>query len=311
MSAFANSAGGTLVIGVSEPARTPGGTLSRKVAPCTRPGGQPLDEWATRVLSDLAPYLSPAPRIHVVDHPAGEVLVIATARAPRLVPLVEDGRSRRTTYACTSPSKAHDLAILDLVLERRYHPVVELNARAEGREYEELLGVNGGVFNGLLLSFVLRSCERVAGQRRLRRRRHHHVVVHEKNAAMPHGELLSYIDAGPSPGGGELPQSPGRPLFREPPAWQLQHLHVDRNQNRPTELRPFMEVAAKPVGKALYPVADGGEFEVTAAVYVMPAGAPPSWFEVCFRYRREGVTTQATAVPVRTGRPTIRWRFVG
>jgi hypothetical protein len=88
ISGFANSDGGVLIIGVDE-------QQPRQIARCEeRPGGYPLDAWASRCLSGMAGYFSPLPRYQTIRHPQGPVLAIAVARAPSLVPCVESGALR-------------------------------------------------------------------------------------------------------------------------------------------------------------------------------------------------------------------------
>jgi len=316
VSGFANAIGGTLIVGVNEPARAAGGARpARTVSPCARSGGQPLDQWATRLLNDLAAYFSPPPRIQVVTHAAGEVLVIATARAPRLVPLVEGGQLTYYFRLHESTVKAHDWLISDLVLGRRNHPIVELTLRVDGPAPEpaDVLSVNGrNIYQGILLQYLLDivnaslvNAEYVdAG-----------VITWActPNPRRPHHELLAYLDAGQSPGAGDDPANPGKPVFvGEVPAWQLQLLSADRSHNRPQQLRPFMDLRAHPEGKALYPRMNRGQCQVTVAVYVMPSGAPPTWFEVEFRYGPDGrVSAGPTVTAVPVGRARVEWRYLG
>jgi len=81
VSAFANSDGGLLLVGVEELKGEGVPSTPIAVDGCTAPGGKGLVSWATTCLEPLAPYLSPVPRILPVSHAPGEVLAIATARA--------------------------------------------------------------------------------------------------------------------------------------------------------------------------------------------------------------------------------------
>jgi hypothetical protein len=71
---FANSAGGTLMVGIDED--------NWQVTGCQAPGGGSLTNWASRSLTPIAGYLSPPPVLYEVPHPDGPVLVAAVARAP-------------------------------------------------------------------------------------------------------------------------------------------------------------------------------------------------------------------------------------
>ncbi len=123
VSAFANSDGGVLLIGIDEKTWT--------VTGCTAPGGGSLTEWASRCLTNLAPYLAPPPRFYQIAHPKGDVLVIATARTPALVPVIEASelvyyfRFHDQTLD-NKNLKAPDYLLRDILLGRRQRPDLHL-----------------------------------------------------------------------------------------------------------------------------------------------------------------------------------------
>ncbi len=119
VSAFANSDGGVLVVGVSDAA-------PRQVDGCIRAGKEPIDKWAEALVSYMTPYLSPLPRFHTVEHPGGSVLVIAVRRAPQLVPCIESNDLRYYLRINQSTVEAPPYLISDLLLGRRRSPVLEL-----------------------------------------------------------------------------------------------------------------------------------------------------------------------------------------
>jgi hypothetical protein len=155
---FANAEGGVLFVGVSD-------EQPRKVTGARAPGTETLVGWGTRLLSDLAGYFSPMPNIFAVDHPAGQVLVIAAARAPQLVPFVEAGELRYTLRIGDSTLDVPPYLIADLMLGRRSHPVLELrdvtiNGRLTDEEID--LSVEIQVDNDSLIAAVDTGVGRIA-----------------------------------------------------------------------------------------------------------------------------------------------------
>jgi hypothetical protein len=130
MTAFANSAGGVLIIGVSN---------TYQVTGCKAPGGHPVDEWASRCLQDLHYYFSPPPRFHRIEYPIDlrtneqkVVLVAAVDRSMLLIPL-RQGRNQvyylrfhdqtSNTYTLQAP----EYLINDILLGRRNVPLIKVN----------------------------------------------------------------------------------------------------------------------------------------------------------------------------------------
>lgn len=134
---FANADGGILIGGVSNDRKT--------ITGCKAPGGGDLKDWASRCLDPLAGFFSPPPRIESVNHPNGEVLFVATSRAPALIQT--DGIYYLRFHDQTK--KVPDYLISDLVLGRRQHPNLDLS---------KAIGLARGIMNdrsGLILKFVL------------------------------------------------------------------------------------------------------------------------------------------------------------
>lgn len=86
VSAFANSAGGVLIIGVADNPRP------RPIDGAVAPGGNSIDEWATSALEPLRSYLIPQPRIFDVATSGRHVLVIATGQSHVMAPVYESGQ---------------------------------------------------------------------------------------------------------------------------------------------------------------------------------------------------------------------------
>jgi hypothetical protein len=114
VSAFANCAGGVLIIGVDEKTRT--------ITPCTTPGGGNLAEWASRALTPIAAFLNPPPRIITVGYTNGYVLVIAVDRSTGLVSINEAGSLVYYLRIHDQTLKAPAYLVSDLVLGRRQQP---------------------------------------------------------------------------------------------------------------------------------------------------------------------------------------------
>jgi len=119
---FANAEGGVLIIGAhnDEP-----NSAKWSVVPCTKHEGR-LVKWAQDALAPLLGYLDPFPRIHEVVHPVGPLLFVAVARAPALVPCIEDGRPVHYLRFADSTRAAPDYLLADIALGRRSHPVLRL-----------------------------------------------------------------------------------------------------------------------------------------------------------------------------------------
>lgn len=121
VSAFANSAGGVLIIGVEEKEEKP-----VKVTGCKRIGRQSLASWATSCISDMANSLYPTPNIHVVRHRDGEVLVCAVYRSLNLIPIVEGRKSVYYLRFNDQTRRIDDYLMADLLLGRRHQPALEI-----------------------------------------------------------------------------------------------------------------------------------------------------------------------------------------
>jgi len=120
ISAFANSAGGTLIVGVDR--------ASRSVTGCAVPRGGDVSEWTSRCLTPIAPYLSPSPRIHTLKHSHGLVLVAAVYRSSALVPVAEGGQLAYYVRIGDQTLKAPTYLMADLVLGRRATPRVRIGS---------------------------------------------------------------------------------------------------------------------------------------------------------------------------------------
>jgi len=115
VAAFSNSDSGTLIVGYDQTAGFDG-------IPSAKAGG--IEEWATRCIHDLAPFLSPPPRIPSANVGGATVLLIATAREPRLVPVIVKGELIYFLRIGESNYAAPPFLLSDL--GRRNHPILKL-----------------------------------------------------------------------------------------------------------------------------------------------------------------------------------------
>lgn len=122
VSAFANSEGGVLVIGVRN---------DRTLDPITpshegKVGGD-LTKWASRCINDdMLRDLGVPPRFSTVDVTGGKVLLIAVARAPSLVHAIKEGKQRYYFRVEDEAREVYPHLISDLLLGRRRQPRLEI-----------------------------------------------------------------------------------------------------------------------------------------------------------------------------------------
>lgn len=291
VSAFANSDGGVLIIGVDE-------SRPRQISPCQRPGGQPLHEWATRFLQDMAPYFSPQPRLQVVEHPEGEILIIAVSRSPGLVPCVESRQHKYFIRIGESTVQAPDYLISDLVLGRRQRPSLDLYLTHVSQQS------NGRIVGGF--NFAVENLSLVAAE--------------EIHVGMVSWALE--IDPPSSPNK-HLLQSPDRHLLQYIDAidvatwegaynhwsWSLYHAR-GINAAQQNRLNPFQGPLTVRISRAYFlPFTDA---LVTAAIYVIAKSTPPIWFELHFpvSVHLQFPTRDYNLTRKITERPQVAWSSV-
>ncbi len=292
---FANSEGGILIVGVTEPSRT---NPKRVVDGVTAHKTAALTDWAIDVLQPAAPYFSPAPRIESVPHNGKEVLVIATARSPQLIPYIKNGKMHHAMRFGKSTIDAPEWLLSDLVLGRRQHPI--LQARSIDLDHEaKIWNFKGGfaVINAPVELEVANLSLATAREVRIG------VVVWTLTDApriQPNATLLQYVEAiEPT----DTFEGSGKGV-----TWQLREASI----GEPFKLPPFGMVKAKEVLADLLRVPPSGILEF--AVYLLPEGSPPTWFQVTWRYalhtggKIRGGAFRGTAEISRTeGRPRISW----
>ena len=291
VSAFANAEGGVLVVGVSER----DGSGKRQVTGC-KALGKPLDAWAKDCVVGFAGALTPPPRFQTVPHPKGEVLVCAVARAPSLLFCNVEGRAVYYLRIHDSNVPCPDYLISDLLLGRRNHPTVALSVpgvlaqggiELEGHVKAVSLNFEFAIEN---LSLARAPAVRLG------------VVSFGLRNYATSKFLERYIENKEGKLGSDF-------------KWHLSN----RTSIPPRDVPPLtvenvrvedaLVVPDLPADTSLNPIC-------LAAVYVLPDGSPPTWFQlrcatgriakdVGFADPRGGVTTEPAS------RPEVNWTRFG
>lgn len=155
VSAFANSDGGVILYGVSDPEIDRGsGTVTTKPAIAACPAhinGTELRAWMRDVVRDMTPFFGQVPLFpEPIDVGGGDVVqAIVVTRAPALVPCVEGRELRFYMRFGDATLPADPWLLTDLQLGRRRHPRFTVDAPADFRERASssyLFGGEGPVF---------------------------------------------------------------------------------------------------------------------------------------------------------------------
>jgi hypothetical protein len=286
---FANSEGGILIVGVTD-------QEPHEVSPCSPVGNESIDRWAEDLLRDIAPRLSPPPRIYVVDHKKGPVLVIAVARAGELVPCVEAGQLKFFLRIGESTIEAPPYLISDLVLGRRQRPNIDLTATPEQPPPFERAKTIGVTIRFLAENVGMVTAEQLAlGVATW-------IVGPKVDSINEH--LLSYIDIG---------ETPVNDAY-----WSLRHYTAKPRYPEVTRLPAFERILFESIVGVPLPFTEVPT-EIVAAVYLLSKGSPPLWFEFSFRCHRSsegtvetsrGVISDCKTCRILTGRPRVVCSFM-
>ena len=269
VSGFGNAEGGVLVIGFDE-------STPRQVSPSRdRVGSETLDSWASKALAGMEGLFSPPPRFRTIPvEPGRAILLIATARAPQLIPCHEAGEVKFYLRFHDSTPDVPAYLISDLVLGRRQHPVIVPALHQATLRFDQ---ADGPVSRAAHLSFSL-SFENVSL-----------VPARQIEIGLVGWSLPEEPDAIPMPGTrligdhirqyvefGSTPDAMARPLyFREEPR-DLGSFDV----TLPRSIGAF-RVAR---GRSLVPVPGlnpkSSFLHFRGALHVLPVGSPPTWFEL-------------------------------
>lgn len=257
---FANVEGGVLAVGFDE-------SRPRQLSPCLdQIGAEPLASWSAKTFSGMEGYFSPAPRFRTIPTALGrEVLLIATARAPQLIPCREGGDLKYYARFHDSTPELPLPLVSDLLLGRRQHPLLRLELTRVIGKVDRWRGVlNEPSVVNLYLDFRLENASLVtAGDVQLG------VVgwsVQDRQSPI-NQHLLSYLDSGGPP-----------PWAPNPLTWSLVHAPARHQRQALGTLLPFDERDVSALGGITVPVHDDATARL--AVYVQAAGSPPSWFQI-------------------------------
>jgi hypothetical protein len=260
---FANADGGTLALGISEPKRK--SDAPRRVVGIEVPDEGDAERWANSVLLPFAGRLSPPLRYGLTKHPDGDVLFIATGRAPQLIPYAEGPK-----YALRvgdSTVDADPYLVGDLLLGRRNHPIINVRSiallpgRPEGKEIRPhclVILENHGFVTGeeVEVGTVSWAFVNHAGER--------------------NPSVLQFID------GTDAPAPWSESHGNDDRAWKISRFTAD---GVPPTLKPF-HASGLHVSVGPFPYFGGPcGGKVTFALYTMPTGSMPQWYEVTCSYR--------------------------
>ncbi len=268
ISGFANSDGGVLIIGITD--KPP-----REISPCIPPGAEPLDKWAEAHLLDISPRLSPLPRIQIVDHPKGPVLIIAVARAGEIVPVVEANRQKYFLRFNQSTIEAPPFLISDLILGRRQHPVIEMEARVAPPH--PVLNARGEItFHLTAVNVSLSTAEQLEAG-----------VIGWSIVPPPvevNSHLLAYLEVVDEQGSDEF-------------TWHLHHKTTQPKASNIARLTPFNRISFVALEGIAVPFTFD-PLEIRVALYLLAKDSPPYWFEMQFFCKSESDGTVGTSRPV-------------
>jgi hypothetical protein len=276
---FANADGGLLVIGVSD---GDGVAAQRKITPTKRPGGATLDLWARSCLDDMAGQLVPFPRFQVLTVGGSEVLIVATARAPAMVPCHERGARVYYLRVGDSTKVVPDYLVSDLMLGRRAHPILQVRRSGKGG------GVNGGPGGWALgFSFEVEN----AGFTPARAVRIGLITMampptRRENGMVASEHLRTFFDV--------------QPVW---PAEYFQPVHLISSAEKAPDIAPFD--VQRVVVNELIVQHDSGRL-MRSAMYVMADGHAPDWYQLDWRVpAAHGAAIESDITRAVGERPTV------
>lgn len=271
ITAFANSDGGCLVIGVSEPDENGKSTNSaRSLAACEGDVDKAITQ-ISDVCRSLAGQVLPAPReVRRVTVAGGDVLVLPILRSGRLAPVPEHGVSY---YLRVGDGKARmpEYLLADVTFGRRQRPDLDVRVTAKRNEDGPLV----------LFDFRIQVENRVVSTAK---ELHCGAAgwmgsTHGVRGSAPSRQLLEVVDWGK------------RPRQMDRWAFPLELIGAD---SRVTEsLAPFATATTNVQIRVPAAIVLGLDLTVEAALWIASSSAPPLWWQL-----RTAWTGDASAVEV-------------
>lgn len=250
---FANSEGGILLLGVSEKPKP-------HIVGVKNSTGLKLDEWAGTALSPLYPQFSTMPRIHVHKHKNGDVLVIAVNRAHDVMRLPEDHGLGIYLRFQKSTERAPDYLVTDLLLGRRAHPVLSLESTGAP------ISVSGGS-RSVSFHFRVENVGLVPANNVI-------IGMVSWHSRFDEPRLNRFLAASV-----DIQEPKGTSNLGD---FKTAHRTGVPSNTGSNDIPPFAVKDFARVGPFILPVSTSERMNalVCAAVYVMPVGDPPLWFQM-------------------------------
>jgi len=276
VTSFLNGDGGVLFVGITEGDELPDGKRGpRQIEGCLQIKGTPLTSWATTLLHGYAGKIVPGPRISEVEVSDDKnVLCIAVARAPALVPYKGDEYWLRSG---DSTVKVAPYLLSDLVLGRRQHPMFRLvSVTTRYTDPKDVDLVNGKRFQ-IPWSVELENTSLIWADT-IRAGVISWSLEPAASGIGEDDEIMRHIDA-------------AKPTDVTPFGESLVLLHNrnTRTDNIKFKLDPFERSAIPTLGLSnvwLPPRENRTDRTLRswAALYVLPKGSPPIWFQLRCEY---------------------------
>lgn len=284
VSSFANSQGGTLIVGVAGHEGGSTDSPAWSIAPIRGLSVEHVRAWAEGSLRQIAPQLTSQPRIFVGEHgDDGAFLIVAVRRSDVLVPVVEGGEATYYLRFGDGTGKAPPYLVADLLLGRRERAELDIylecveaipNRAPESPRFGPLARVD---FRWCRLTFIIENDSLVWADGL-----HAGLVVENPMGRMPYPTRRIF----------EVVEHNGR-HFED-----LRHLSVNLPPGA-RDLAPTSSVQSTAVD-ALLPWCE--DLEWHAALYVGARNTPVRWTQI---YAWKDVQSGNARV---TGRPVVELR---
>lgn len=285
---FANSEGGVLIIGISEPPRQAerpeqirhpqGRTFEPVNVPTTK-----LESDAREAVRKLRASLYPTPRIFPVEHPDGALLVVAVPRSEGVVSCIE--REQPIYYLRIHDCTAHAPAYLvhDLILGRRRRPTFNIRMIQANAQYDRRSdGLNFQIYLRVMNTGLVWMDQPQMG------------IVGFTDVGSPGEEYSSELDEYVDVRQWTVETGPRVVPLRLRAAMGAEIVAV----------APFQYIDGRPKTQSTFWTRAHGQVYWAAALYVVCHNQPPRWYQILILYNRHGDSGQ-WLFPIKRGRPVV------